>query len=955
MVVPADDQRATAVNASQWSRVKEVYAAARAIPVESRAAFLAEVCGTDQSLHAEVESLLAQPVSAEGFLVETWVGRRIGAYEITSPLGAGGMGEVYRAHDTGLGRDVAVKMLPPRFAASTERLARFEREARVLASLNHPNIATIHGVLEVPGGGRALVMELIEGETLTARIASRAGSSATGLPTTETISIARQIARALEAAHEKGVLHRDLKPANIMVTPAGHVKVLDFGLAKVGVRREVETQSAPVSTEQGLILGTPAYMSPEQARGQPVDKRTDIWAFGCVLYEMLTARAAFSGDTVTDTLAAVLERDPQWAALPAATPPAIGKLLRRCLMKDVRDRLHDVADARLELDENAVSDRAAGTSPARPFARPLFQLLAVVLAGVVVSILLWSTRDTFGTSPTSPGRVPVHAAIELPRDALLAIGTFKSLGFDVPVLAISPAGTHVAYIGETGGVTRVFVRAMNGQQIRSLPGTEGAIHAFFSPDGQSVGFVTNDKVRRISVEGQQLMTIADANVPALGWWTSADTIYFSENQGGSLSRVPADGRERPTQVAALDVFRRFDSWALRYSDVLPDGRTLLVTTWPDGIVTDYAEIAALSLEPFAIKPLVRSGYGPRYVAPGYIVFGRGGDLMAVAFDADRLEVRGAPISIVRGATMESLFGHVQAAVSHGNAAVYVPGGDRAIGKPAFVDRQGNVEFLDMPQRVYGALDLSPDGRRLAIHVGDVADYIVVYDLARREERRLASGESEGWPVWNPDGTTLAFRRIRGRVTNPVLLRSPDDPSPAREVLTPRAIWTVAWLPKGDGLAIPLQNQLAFQTFNGGTHRTGLEATFPAFSPDGRWLAYASTGTGTSEIWAMSYPDGQKRRQISAGGGIEPLWCACGDIFYRHGNRWFSARVTKTEGDLEWERPRLAFETEFIDTPGLSYDVSRDGQRLLVVKRTESDRRDRIHVISPWDASQKPAH
>ena len=887
-------------------------------------------------------------------------GTRLGPYEVTAAIGAGGMGEVYRARDTKLRREVALKILPELFAADPERLARFRREAQVLASLNHPHIAAIYGVEEADGV-RALVLELVEGPTLAERIATGP------IPVTEALKIASQIADAMEAAHEKGVIHRDLKPANIKVTPDDRVKVLDFGLAKALADETVADPSmSPTMTAMasrlGVIVGTAAYMSPEQAKGKAVDKRTDIWAFGCVLFEMLTGKRVFAGEDVSDFVVAVMTKEPDWTVLPAATPPRIVELLRRCLKKDLRERLRDIGDARIDIDEALRAPDATTASAAlgRRAARPrrsviVASLGAAAIAGAAIALTVITWRGPRAVPSTAPSAPLTRTTIDLPSNAPLALGIqIPQIGFDSTVLALSPDGRRLAYVGQSPSGTMLYLRDVGDFSVTPVAGTEGAIYPFFSPDNRWLGFLTNDKVKKVSLDGGAPITVCDARVPVRATWTRDATIYFTEDAGVRLSRVEAAGGSAsgvgPAGAHAVGV-------SFTFSQVLPDGRWALATDAGRGISADYADVRLVSLATSESKLLIHSGYDARYVPPGYVLFGRGGNLLAVRFDPTRGEVAGDPLPVVSGASMESFFGQVHAVASDNGLIAYVPGGDRAVGRLAWVDRQGKTEFLPAPPRLYGAVDLSPNGDRLAVHVGDVTDSILVYDLKRGEGRKLAAAERSGWPIWKPDNQTITFQGWQqSYARSRVMAQAVDGGGPAQEVVSADdGASPASWSPDGRVLALTLMGRregLGFFRSGGSLERVQNERFVqwtPNFSPDGRWVAYVSNETGRNEILVRSFPDGKNIRQISVDGGIETVWCPCGELFYRNGNRWMSVKI-RTQPDLQWDPPQLAFQTDFIDTPGRSFDVSPDGKRLLVVKRVEPDVRNRINLVVNWTAA-----
>jgi len=880
-------------------------------------------------------------------------GTRLGPYEVLASLGAGGMGEVYRARDTKLNRDVALKILPQTFATDPDRLARFHREAQVLASLNHPHIAAIYG-FEDSGDTHALVLELVEGPTLADRIARGP------LPVDEALAIAAQIAEALEAAHEQGIIHRDLKPANIKVKSDGSVKVLDFGLAKLAesagsgplaagsaLSMSPTITSPAMMTGIGVILGTAAYMSPEQAKGRAADKRSDIWAFGCVLYEMLAGKRPFAGDDVTETIAAVVRGDPDWAALPAAAPPNVRRLLQRCLKKDPRQRLRDIGDARIEFDalglDPGLDALGTATTPRRIWRQHWWVPATILPLGMLLGIAIDRSVQRASTDSTPITRPPIlRSVIDLPADAPLALASAGlDYSYDPPVVAVSRDGAWLVYVGTTATDRMLYVRDMSSGEVRPLPGTNGAIHPFFSPDGRWIGFLTNDQVKKIPRDGGTVIPLCQAISPILAWWISPDVIYFTETETFKLSRVSGNGG-KPEAIANV-----LDLGIKRFNDVLPDGQNILAET-SASIGGDFGDIVRINLRTKETKVLVRSGYAAQYVPPGYLLFARGGNLMAVRYDIERDETVGDPLALATGVGMESLFGMLHAASSSTGVAAYASGGDLSVGKLAWVDRRGAVEYLDVPERVYGVVDLAPDGNRIAVHVADVKDYIWIWDPARREGRRVAHERPEGFPRWNADGRRIAGSE--GGTAPKVILHDVGPSGPIGEGLTleDKARFPADWSPEGDVLAVEnyFASRVDFIGLGKPANVAGFEGFFPAFSPDGRRLAYQSTQTGAAELFIRSYPEGKVVGQVSTGGGWEPRWTPSGDLFYRTGRRWFSTHVS-TNPEPRWDPPRLAFQTDFIDTPGWSYDVSRDGQRLLVVKRTQPVPTTRINLLVNW--------
>jgi serine/threonine-protein kinase len=918
-------------------------------------------------------------------------GTRLGEYEVLSFLSAGGMGEVYRARDTRLGREVALKLLLDEVASDPERRARFEREARVLAALNHHNVATLYGFSSAmpqrgegtprsiaaagaaaPASGEPrversfLVMELVAGETLADRIARGP------LPPAEAIPIFTEIAAGLDAAHERGIVHRDLKPANVKFGPEGKVKILDFGLAKAMLpeTNEPAAGSAAVgatlsptlsylATQRGEILGTAAYMSPEQASGRPVDRRTDVWAFGCCLYEALCARRPFAGSEFPEILASVLRDEPDWSLLPASTPPALRRLLARCLVKRTRDRLRDIGDARLELVAAAVEDPQPATPSTAASRRGVLLAIAFAtgaalgaLATLLVSSALRSGADATDAAVTRAAAPIVRSQILLPDSVSIPLGQTRG-SFDTVHLAISPDGTEIVFVGRTEDGTRLYRRGLaDFAPPAPIPGTENATFAFFSPDGRTLGFLAERKLKRVGIYGDDLRVLADAPNTQRAGWTEDGWIYWGDTEGFVLRRMRESGGSAET-IAQLDGV---------LGDVLPDGRSVLLSPKESGrLSSDYGSVALLDLETLETRTLLESGYDARYAPPGHLVFGRGGNLLAVGFDAESRSVTGDPVTIVREVAMDSFFAHVQVAVSRAGSLIYLPGGDRALGTIASVDRDGTETLLGVEPRIFGALDLSDDDRRLALHVGDVADYIWIHDLERGGGQRLAGSAGVGWPLWSHHGDRLAITR-QERGTAKLMVQEVAGGRPAHQVFEAPAGYASAnaWAPDDQAIVVDTTGDLDLVVVDLDDPESTLQLgsasdaySWAAFSPDGRWLIHGDfAGSG---LWVRSYPDGELVERLALVDSGEFRWCgACGEIFFADRNGWNAMAVT-TEPELRLGPPRLVFQTEFLDTMGLSYDVSSDGQRLYVLKTVAPQIRDRIHVVANLSAElERPA-
>ena len=763
----------------RWTTVDGLFEAALERQPHERAAFLRDTCAGDEALREEVESLLAHARDADDFLDQPaheltgqqpaepsspWVGRQFGSYRIVGLLGTGGMGEVYRAHDTTLGRDVAIKILPRVFATDPERRARFDREARLLAALNHPHIGAIYGV-EESDHLRALVLELVEGDTLADRLERGP------LPIGEALQHAQQIADALDAAHQKGIIHRDLKPANIKITPQGVVKVLDFGLAKA-VSAETSapdlTKSPTVAvggTHKGVILGTAAYMSPEQARGKPVDKRADIWAFGCVLYEMLTGRASFAHDTITDTLAAIIERDPSWTELPATTPAPIQRLLIRCLQKDPRRRLHDIADARIEIEDalGSASHAAAVTIMTQPQGRRdrvPWSIAAIASAGALVAVgaLMWTLR-----------REPQAENIQ-PRISRTTIGSSGATALALNgsrSLAITPDGSQIVYIGNNDG-TQIFVRALDQLEPKAIFSAAAPLNwVSISPDGQWVGFVEGFQLKKVALTGGPAVVIA-VGVPSAGMtWAPNNTIILGNTDPTvGLQRVSADGGDVTVLTRPDKARGELDHI---WPEMLPGGSAVLLTITSITGGPDAAQVAVLDLATGRQKVVVRGGSHAHYVSNrlgspergdregGYLVFMAGVTLRAVPFDLGRLETRGTPVVVVpRLVTKPQGAGEFVVATSGTLAYVHAPGSfASAENTLVWVDREGREEPLTAPPRSYYQPRVSPDGTQVAVAIVDQG--VWVWNLQRQTLNRLNFDPAPGFfPVWTPDARRLLF-------------------------------------------------------------------------------------------------------------------------------------------------------------------------------------------------------
>jgi serine/threonine-protein kinase len=935
------------------------------------------------------------------------------------------MGEVYRAVDSRLKRQVAIKILPPALAADPDRLARFQREAEVLASLNHPHIAAVYG-LEDNGGVQALVMELVEGPTLADRI--HQGPIALD----EALPIARQIAEALEAAHAQGIIHRDLKPANIKVRDDGTVKVLDFGLAKLaegGAGRasgsgtaessDAPTLTSPAMTALGVILGTVAYMSPEQARGRTVDKRTDVWAFGAVLYEMLTARRAFEGEDLAETIASVVKSTPDWTALAAQAPPHVVNLVQRCLEKDRNARVGDMSVARFVL-----SDSGSGSSGSRVGAGASVSMAAT--PSVAGSTLATRSGAATAVDPdaaaeaTSPvatrwrgrergagkrswwwsivfplialaGLVGTQLASMYSRRGTAVVPSVMYLQMDVaPANALTgsfvsgstrPAATAMALTADGRTVvfagiatnSQLYVRNLDRPEATALAGTEGATAPFLSPDGGWIGFWVGNSLRKIPIGGGASATITDVAADTVAvsggaTWAEDGTIYFSRR--GDIFKVSAAG-------GTASALQTRDTAGARGRDVLPfvlpGGKTLLFTSAPAG--WDTATIVLQPLDGGTRRVLMQNGTDARYVSSGHLLFMRNGTLMAVPFDVRSQQLTGSPVPVIEN-VMHSLntpngadeTAAGQFAVSTSGTLLYASGGisPNTESSLVWVDRKGAAQPLPgSPTGSFTEMRLSPDGQKIAMAVrgkGTRNSDIWVYEAQRGSPTRLTV-DGGGWPLWSPDSKRILYAANGLFVANADGSGAPERLPGGGDAVQMPASWSstnvLAFLQR-----LPDGSRGIWTTPITGSDRTPhlflqsrFNLTYPDFSPDGRWIVYASSESGTSEIYVQPYPGPGGKTRLSNTGGFEPMWSANGhEIFYHTGNReqsQYYAVAIRSTTPFQTETPRLMFETKsgtYDSTiPLRSWEVSADGQRFLMRRPVPSSDRplSSIHLVLNW--------
>ncbi len=930
---------------ARWPRVKEIFQSALEAVPDQRAAYLCDVCGEDAALRDEVESLLAAHADAgsfaEGAAIDALAfqgsgiakygvpamtpGTELGPYRILSPLDAGGMGEVYRALDARLHREVAIKVLPSDLSFDPDRVARLQLEARLLATLNHPHIATIHG-LETAGGLHAIVMELVDGPTLADRL------STGPLSLDEGLGIARQIAEALEAAHEKGIIHLDLKPANIKFTAAGTVKVLDFGLAKGRDPDAREAHEAPGvsdgAIQEGVVTGTPGYMSPEQVRGRRVDARSDVWAFGCVLYEMLTARAAFARRSEDETLAAMAEREPDWGRLPSNVPSGIRRVLRRCLEPDASRRLHSIADARIEIEDAASDPEAEASVLAAASSRLRERVLAVSTAvltlALAAAVVAWWLRPSVAE--------PALRVVEIttPRSS------------DPWSFAISPDGRSLAFVADHDGQPALWVRPLDTANAHALPGTEGARRPFWSSDSRAIGFFMNSELKRIDARGGSAQTVTYALAGTTAAWGPDGTILFSSTAAPSLRRVSAGGGTVEGATAP-----GVESTGHRHPQFLPGGRQFLFFVGgPDAVRGVYLG----SLGSPDVTRLVVSDTQAAYLEPGRLLFIRQGTLWAQHFNLAQRKTSGEPVAVADSVAFDPIDGTGAFSASNAGVVAY-RAAQPSVTRLSWFDRSGKALGTLGPSEQLGLsnLRLSPDGRRVAAE-RSLKNETDLWLLASTGQVRFTHG-SDGsltrLPVWSPDGRRIAFESIRsGSVAlsvkpstedgaEQVLFESPEVKIPCDWSVDGRSLVYYVPDPKtGTNLwVLPLATGVPFVFL-----KTDANELWGQFSPDGRWMAYQSNDTGRYEIYVRPFPGPGAAIPISTAGGVYPRWSRDGKELYfiAPDAKMMAVPIDATAATLEAGAPAALFQTRRLGG-GLNviarshqYHITRDGRFLINV-------------------------
>ena len=883
-------------------------------------------------------------------------GTRLGAYEITAPIGAGGMGEVYRARDTRLNRDVAIKVLPEAFAQDADRLARFKREAQVLASLNHPHIAAIYG-LEETANASALVLELVEGPTLADLIARGP------IPVDETLPIARQICEALEAAHERGIIHRDLKPANIKLTPDGTVKVLDFGLAKetggtVNATTSLSpTITSPAMTMAGVLLGSAAYMSPEQAKGREGDKRSDVWGFGCVLYEMLTGKRAFDGEDLTETIAAVVKSDPDWSALPADISPHVQLLIRRCLEKDRQKRVSDISTARFVLGEPL--ERAETLPQPHPTAAPRSfwkRAAAAIAAAIVTSAIVGTAVWRFKPIPSQPVTRFTYRLSDGQQ--------FTNAGRHL--LAISPDGTQMVYVANL----RLYLKSSRETEAVQIRGTEGGLVStpVFSPDGTSIvffsGVVTGTAgsvgvLKRIATTGGTAIPLCDATNPHGMSWSGHHILFGQANKG--ILQVSENGGTPEVLVSTKQ------GEIAQGPQMLPDGRTILYTL-ADGVDWDSARVVTHVIGSDDRKAVIQRGADARYVPTGHIVYAMSGVLYAIGFDVRRQAVVGGSVPIVEGIRRAgTVTAAAHFAVSETGTLAYVPGSASAAGRPldlALIDRKGTSEPLNLPPNAYQGPRFSPDGRYLAVGTDDGKDASIwIRDLSGKNSiRKLTFGGKNRYSIWSSDSARVTFQSDRDGDLAIYWQRADGTGTAERLTKADKGAAHIpeAWSPKGEVLlySVASGSNHSLWTFSlrdkksepFGSVRSFAASTSSSFAPNGRWVTYQSAGEREpTRIFVQPYPSTGAYYQIAE--GTYPVWASNGnEVFFSgaSGVNTFSAVRVNTQ-------PTFTFGTPTASTPRPGYvgrtdyrnfDLAPDDNRFVIVVEKQGEN-PRIDFVLNW--------
>ena len=898
------------------------------------------------------------------------INKTIAHYRITSKLGQGGMGEVYRATDTKLDRDVAIKILPESFAGDKNRVARFKREAKVLATLSHPNIAVIHGI-EQSEDTYALVMELIEGETLGERLKREP------MTVEESLDCCKQIAEALEAAHEKGIIHRDLKPENIKINQDGHVKVLDFGLAKevVDPATIADQAESPTITHMtsmpGELLGTVPYMSPEQARAKPVDKRSDIWSFGCVLFECLTGKRMFGGEDVTETLASIIKGEPEWALLPENTPPTIHLLVRKCLNKDRKRRLQHIGDARVDL-EQALGDPTSSIIRLSDLAlqetTPMVGLRLPVVLGLIAVTSLLTTLLVWSLKPVPPQQT-ARTRPSVVRSMIQPLSKIADEALYHVALAISPDGERIAYVDQGMGTERmVYIHELSTSKVRSIPGTEGAIDPFFSPDGQSLGFADHSRgvLKTVSLQGGSPTVIAEARSFAGGVWLEDDTIVFAPGydaagQGTGLWSVSARGGTAQT-LMGLDL--EGEETVQRWPSACPGNGILFTSCQLEGR-TEKRRLEVYSPEEGSRHIVLNDiGFG-RYVPSGHLVFLRNGSLFVGRFDPTERRLTGNPVPLVEQIQHQIYHDSVQLAFSNTGTLIFIPAPSRDR-KLVWVDDRGLVEPVGAPLRAYEKLSLAPNGKQIAVAIDSqnqdypgVSADIWLYDIPRDTLTQMTFNGMSTIPQWLPESRQLTYLKYDLSKDKPDLKRLYVDGRKEEHIAPVPEYFMLGYSPKRDQssvlgiLSVPVEDQdIIAMDLNAGNHQQRTVASDPSwqrgplFSPDEKWFAYCSHETGTWEVYVKPYPGPGGKIKISHDGGFEPVWDPKENkLYYRNSDAFWVVPYEATD-TFQPHPPQYLFNFHaFGGVEVHTYAAAGDGRFLMIQEDLDASRQ--INIVSTW--------
>jgi eukaryotic-like serine/threonine-protein kinase len=859
----------------------------------------------------------------------------LGQYRIVEKIGEGGMGVVYKALDTRLKRMVAVKILRPQLVLRPDRLARFEREAHVLAALNHSNIAAIHGV-EGHDDKAFLVLEFVDGKTLAEHIALGP------IRTRNAIDIAKQIAKGMEEAHERGIVHRDLKPANVKVKLDGTVKVLDFGLAKAlaGDDHADDPTAVDVTRCEGVIMGTPAYMSPEQARGGTVDRATDIWAFGCVLFEMLAGVKAFQGNTDADIKAAVLRGEPPWASFPSNAPPSLRTLVKACLESEPKNRLRHMADAHLLLDAASNEGSSSVSETVRPIPRRRRWPFALALPGLAALGAIGGFAIGRFQKPGNPPE-PIHLPMSPPFQLRPGLG----LG---PSVAVSPDGRAMVYVLETGTTTSLYMKRQEELEAQAMGGTQGARSPFFSPRGEWVGFYDEDdrKLKKVSTGGGEAVTIADVDFQGGAAWAPDNNILFASSYG--LMRVSANG-------GAPQAVTKADAGQQMWPTLLPGGQVVLFSSLPARGTFDDADVVALRLPDGSPKVVLKSAYYPHYSPTGHLVFVQGDSIVAAPFDVKTLEVTGPVVTLLKDVWISSWIGYADFAFSDTGTLVYISGGPQPTRATLVsVDRSGTESAVIGDRRAYRAPRISPDGRQLAVTLVDEQVDIWTCDLERKKTlNRLTDSPSwDAYPLWRPGMQWIAFSSMREGLAS-IYRQDLRDGTVEKLIGAEYPVYPNSWSHDGTLLAYQEENprtgddiwiysvaSRSRQAFL----RTPYNELHAEFSPDGRFIAYESNEDGgQAEVYLRPYPSLHPRQRVSTSGGTSPRWASNGrELFYRVRGKLMAVKI-QTSPEVVIDAPRQLFEGPFG-----AYDAMPNGRSFVMVREmADGDPPTRIIMVVNW--------